>query len=136
MNYFKTVSTNRKPIIALSIQYSFLFIISFFLITVNVMLWILFEAMALIMFLAVLLNFKRAHRVIEFHDDTLTLQSYPGVRTHRFENLTRSSLILKQTKRQKKLDLGDARIKDHPQIIMNDIKNYSDFVKYIETNLK
>ena len=111
-------------------------LLAFLALSVTVGLWIFLESMILISAAFFIFMTTKGSLTIVFRDNTLTLQENPIGKIYQFDDLTRSSFKLKQTKGQKKLNLGDARIIGYPWLAIYDIKNYSEFVEYIETNLK
>lgn len=134
MNYFRTETTYRKKIIAFSIEFLVMALLALFGLSVTVAFCIFLECMILICGAFIIFMTTRASLVIELRNNTLTLKD--NRQTYYFDELTQASFRLKQSEGQKKLDLGDARLVGYPTIAMDDIKNYSEFVKYIETNLK
>lgn len=134
MNSFKTRSSARKSVLTIVYTFIPLFLLAFLGLTITVAAWIFFEVILLFAFAFCLFWVSKTHWEIEFQGNTVYLYNTGNRQQYCIENLTQSSLLIKQTQKQKSNNAADLLIGD-TTLRLYDVQNCSDLLTYVRENL-
>jgi len=134
MNSFKTRSSARKAVLIVICAYIPMFLLAFLGLKVTVVTWLYLECMLLLAFAFCLYIVSKTHWEIELQGSDINLVNTGNRQSYRFENLSQSDLILKQSEAQKRNNRCDLAIQNAP-FRMYDVACHREMAAYIREHL-
>ena len=134
MHSFKTRSCAGKNILTMVFTIIPMFALAFLGLKIAVSTWLFFEGILGITFCVCLILVSRTHWEIEFQNSSILLYNTGNRQSYRFENLSQSDLILKQSEAQKRNNRCDLAIQNAP-FRMYDVACHREMAAYIREHL-